>query len=125
MHWYALWQQDPGERPVSFPKPRIDTTAREMLMERRMKHRPEGKERRKSSRTRLEGEVECGIVSVDSAELHDISHTGLRFKSLKRLNPNSRQKIVIHFDSTVLNVRGTIVRSMISNSARSPSITSC
>ena len=85
-------------------------------MERRMKHRPIGKERRKSSRTQLEGEVECGIVSVDSAELHDISHTGVRFKSLKRLNPNSKQKIVIHFDSTVLNVRGTIVRSMISNS---------
>ena len=70
-------------------------------------------ERRKSSRTRLDGEVECGIVSLDSAELHDISHSGVRFKSLKRLNPNSKQKIVIHFDSTILNVRSTIVRSMI------------
>jgi len=70
-------------------------------------------ERRKSRRTRLDGEVECGVVSIDSAELHDISHTGVRFKSLKRLNPNSIQKIVISFDSTVLNVRGTIVRSMI------------
>jgi hypothetical protein len=73
-------------------------------------------ERRKSRRTRLDGEVECGVVTIESAELHDISHNGVRFTSLKRINPNSRQKIVIHFDSTVLNVRGTIVRSLISNS---------
>jgi len=74
---------------------------------------PVRSERRKSSRTRLDGEVECGVISVDLAELHDISRSGVRFKSLKRLNPNSQQKIVIHFNNTVLNLRGTIVRSMI------------
>jgi len=70
-------------------------------------------DRRKSHRNRLDGEVECGIISVDRAELYDISHEGVRFKSLKRLNPNSKQKIVLHFDATTLNLRGTIVRSMI------------
>ena len=73
-------------------------------------------ERRKSRRKRLDGEIECGVVSVDLAELYDISHDGVRFRSLKRLNPNSKQKIVIHFNSTVLNLRGTIVRSLISRS---------
>lgn len=74
------------------------------------------KERRRSPRNRLDGEVECGIISVDRAELHDISHEGVRFKSLKRLSPNSKQKIVLHFDASTLNLRGTIVRSMIYHS---------
>jgi len=85
-------------------------------MEKRMDNSPVRVEKRTSSRTRLDGEVECGIVAVDPAELHDISPSGIRFKSLKRLNPNSTQKIVLHFNNSVLNLRGTIVRSLISAS---------
>jgi hypothetical protein len=85
-------------------------------MEQRMNNDPVRMERRKSARTRLNGAVECGVVSVDPAELQDISHDGIRFRSLRRLNPNSRQEIVIHINSTVLNLSGTIVRSLISNS---------
>ena len=81
-----------------------------------MNNDPVRMERRKSARTRLNGEIECGVVSVDPAELQDISHDGVRFRSLRRLNPNSRQEIVIHINSTVLTLSGTIVRSLISNS---------
>ena len=85
-------------------------------MEQRMSSDPGNMERRKSSRRRLDGGVACGVVSVELAELHDISHDGVRFRSLKRLNPNSKQEIVIHLDSAILNLSGTIVRSLISSS---------
>jgi len=72
-------------------------------------------ERRLRKRKVTNGSIEGGIVLVEPAEVHDLSLSGIRFKSVKKLDPNTRQKIAMLHNGRVLQLSGTVVRSSIAN----------
>lgn len=72
-------------------------------------------ERRLRKRKVTNGSIEGGIVLVEPAEVHDLSLSGIRFKSVKKLDPNTRQKIAMLHNGKVLQLSGTVVRSSIAN----------
>jgi hypothetical protein len=68
-------------------------------------------EHRKAKRKAIHGEIEGGIISVDLAELCDLSVRGVRFKCSKDLPRRSRHTIAIRHSHVVLHLQGTVVRS--------------
>lgn len=78
----------------------------------------EGMERRSKKRKTVNGDVEGGIIFIEPAEVYDISLSGIRFKSRRKLDPNTQQKIAIRHNTTLLQLRGIVVRSSIANSRK-------
>ncbi len=68
-------------------------------------------EHRKTKRKAIHGEIEGGIISVDLAELCDLSVRGVRFKCSSELPKRSKHTIAIRHNHIVLHLQGTVVRS--------------
>ena len=75
-------------------------------------------ERRNKKRKAVNGDVEGGIIFIEPAEVYDISLSGVRFKSHRKLDPNTQQKIALRHNTTLLQLRGTIVRSFVAHSRK-------
>ena len=68
-------------------------------------------DKRSAKRLAADGQV-CGrTVLVESLEVEDISMTGIRFKSMRRVGMNSRQRIRIERGDVSLVLKGNVVRS--------------
>lgn len=72
-------------------------------------------ERRSKKRKSVNGDLEGGIIFIEPAEVYDISLSGIRFKSRRKLDPNTQQKIALRHNTTLLQLRGTVVRSLVVN----------
>ncbi len=68
-------------------------------------------EHRKAKRKAIHGEIKGGIISVDLAELCDLSVSGVRFKCSQSLSKRTKHTIAIRHNHIVLHLQGTVVRS--------------
>jgi len=68
-------------------------------------------DKRSAKRLAAGGQV-CGrMVLVESLEVEDISMTGIRFKSMRRVGMNSRHRIKLEHGHVSIVLKGNIVRS--------------
>ncbi|NJD57544.1 MAG: PilZ domain-containing protein [Nitrospirae bacterium] len=68
-------------------------------------------DKRSAVRVGVRGKVGGRMILVESLEIEDISTTGVRFNTMKRLDMNSRHRLkIVHGDMTLV-LRGTIVRA--------------
>lgn len=68
-------------------------------------------EKRRAVRIGVRGQVSGRMILVDSLEIEDLSMTGIRFTSMRRLEMNSPHRIkIVHGDMAVA-LKGTIVRA--------------
>ena len=75
-------------------------------------------ERREADRKSNNGEAACGVISLEPAELSDVSNSGVRFKFLRKIDPNTTQKIAVRHNEDLLLLRGQVVRSTLVNTRR-------
>jgi len=66
---------------------------------------------RSAKRFEVNGQVYGKMVLVESLEIEDISMTGIRFKSVRRVNMNSPHRIRIERGDVSVVLKGTIVRA--------------
>ncbi len=72
-------------------------------------------ERRKYTRKEVRGNVRGRIILIENLEVIDLSLSGIRFNCFKRVNPNSKLKIMIQLDDISVILKGTVVRSTLKN----------
>jgi hypothetical protein len=68
-------------------------------------------ERRSAVRIGVKGQVCGGMILADSIEIEDISVTGVRFKSMRRLEMNCPHRIKGVDGGMTVVLKGTIVRA--------------
>jgi hypothetical protein len=68
-------------------------------------------DKRRAVRIGVKGQVSGRMILVDSLEIEDLSMTGVRFKSLRRLEMNSPHRIKIVHGDVAIALKGTIVRA--------------
>ncbi len=69
-------------------------------------------DKRSAKRLSVEGQVSGKMALVESLEVEDISMTGIRFKSMRRVGMNSRHRIRIEHGDVSIVLKGSIVRSI-------------
>ena len=72
-------------------------------------------ERRQAERKSINGDAECGVILLEPAELSDVSNSGVLFKSLRKIDPSTTQKIAVRHNEDVFHLRGQVVRSKLVN----------
>lgn len=77
-------------------------------------------ERRKAKRIAVHGEIKGGIISLDVAELCDLSTKGARFNFSQKLDNNAKYTLAIRHIHIVLHLKGKVVRSRIIEEAPKP-----
>jgi hypothetical protein len=68
-------------------------------------------DKRSAKRLAVGGQVRGRMALVESIEVEDISMTGIRFKSMRRVGMNSRHRIKIRHGDVSIVLKGNIVRS--------------
>lgn len=68
-------------------------------------------DKRGAKRLEVRGQVSGRMVLVESLEVEDISMTGIRFRSMRRVGMNSRHRIRIERGDVSIVLKGNIVRS--------------
>lgn len=68
-------------------------------------------DKRQHKRKKVHGEIDGSMILVEYLQIIDLSLSGMRFSCFRRINTNSAQSIKIKKDSTVVRLKGTVVRS--------------
>ena len=68
-------------------------------------------DKREHERKRVKGEVDGKMILVDHLMILDLSMTGIRFESMRRVDMNSVHMIKIEKDNISLSLKGQVVRS--------------
>jgi hypothetical protein len=68
-------------------------------------------DKKRAKRLAAGGQVRGRMALVESLEVEDISMTGIRFRSMRRVGMNSRHRIRIKHGDVSIVLKGNIVRS--------------
>lgn len=72
-------------------------------------------ENRKYKRVKIHGNISGKMILTSNLDILDLSLSGIRFNSVRRVNINSICKIKIEKDDISINLKGIIVRSTFKN----------
>ena len=71
-------------------------------------------EKRKYERKKVGGKVNGKMILVDYLRIIDLSLSGIRFQCIRRVDMNDIHRIKIEKHGISLNIRGQVVRSILS-----------
>lgn len=69
------------------------------------------KENRNHKRVKAAGKIEGRVILASEIEIVDLSISGIRFISKKRITTNSFHSVVLTYNNEDIRIRGKIVRS--------------